>query len=636
VARATPRARQVRLGATDVLVDRRPDGTVLVRAARPLRRYPTRLTERLEHWAAHAPARTFLAQRDAYGAWRSLSYGDALARVRRLAQALLDRGLSAERPVAILSGNGIEHALLALAAMYAGVPYTPVAPEYSLLARDHATLRYVLELIRPGLVFAAEGTPYERALRNVLPALMPRGVEVVVASSAPRWVASTPFAALEAASDSPAVDAAHARVGPDTVAKVLFTAGSTGQPKGVVTTQRMLCSNQEMLRAVLAFLAEEPPVLCDWLPWSHTYGGSHNFGIALYNGGTLYVDEGKPTPAGIETTVRNLADVATTAYFNVPRGFELLVPWLRADEALRERFFSRLRIMFYAAAGLGQPVWDELQALAADACGRRVPMVTGLGATESAPFALCTGRLPARAGMVGLPAPGVEVKLVPAGGRYEVRLRGPNVTPGYWRQDALTGAAFDEEGFCRLGDAVRWVDPDDPRRGLAFEGRLDDDFKLSTGTWVSVGPLRARLLARLGALAQDVVVAGRDRHAPAALIFPSVEACRRLCPPEAAALPVRALLARAEVRAAFRQALEECARGVAGSSRRVVRALLLDEPPSIDGGELTSKRSVSQDAVLRRRAALVEELYAAEPSPRVVVIEERSEEHLLAPAGAAT
>jgi feruloyl-CoA synthase len=419
---------------------------------------------------------------------------------------------------------------------------------------------------------------------------------------------TTPFAALESRPATAAVDAAHAAVGPDTVAKVLFTSGSTGRPKGVITTQRMLCANQEMLRTVLQFLAEAPPVLCDWLPWNHVFGGSHNFGIALYNGGTLYVDEGKPMPGAFDATVRNLRDVESTAYFNVPRGYEMLVPELRADPVLRERFFRRVEILFYAAAGLGQRFWDELQELAVEACGERVRMVTGLGATESAPFALCVASDDARAGMVGLPVPGVDLKLVSVGDKLEARLRGPSITPGFWRDPVRTRAAFDEEGFYRLGDALVWVDPDDPSKGFAFDGRLDEDFKLSTGTWVSVGPLRARLLAALAPYAQDVVIAGHDRDEVTTLIFPNRATCDALRSDD-----LRAILA---------GRLGDVCAEATGSSTRVPRALMLDQPPSIDAAEVTDKGSINQRAVLRHRAALVEELYALPTPARVIVAHE--------------
>jgi feruloyl-CoA synthase len=608
VATEAPRVRPARLGPLDAVVDRRADGTVYVRSPHALGPYAAKMTERLEHWAAHAPDRIFLAERDAGGEWRGVSYADALARVRRIAQALLDRGLSVERPIAILSGNSIEHALLALAAMYVGVPYAPIAPAYSLIAREYGTLRYLVESLRPGLVYAADGGAFANALR----AIAREGVEIATNDGTARTLEFTAFAELESSPPTAAVDAAHAAVGPDTVAKVLFTSGSTGRPKGVITTQRMLCANQEQLRSVLAFLAEEPPVLCDWLPWNHVFGGSHNFGIVLYNGGTMYIDEGKPMPAAFDVTVRNLREVESTVYFNVPRGYEMLVPHLRAEPELRARFFRRVEVLFYAAAGLGQRFWDELQQLAVEACGERVRMVTGLGATESAPFALCIASDDARAGMVGLPVPGVELKLVPVGDKLEARLRGPNITPGFWHDPRRTHAAFDEEGYYRLGDALVWVDPADSSKGLAFDGRLDEDFKLSTGTWVSVGPLRARLLASLAPYAQDVVIAGHDRDEVTALIFPNRATCDALRIDD-----LRAILA---------GCLGEVCAGATGSSTRVPRALMLDEPASIDAGEVTDKGSINQRAVLRHRAALVADLYAL-PAPAHVIIAHEGQIH---------
>jgi feruloyl-CoA synthase len=591
-------------------------GVLYLQSPVRLGRYPAKITERLEYWAEHAADRPFFAQRDATGAWRHVSYAQALSRVRSLAQALIDRGLSPDRPVVILSGNSIEHALLALAAMYTGVLYAPIAPAYSLQARQYGTLERVFESLRPGLVFAAEGAAYERALESVLP----RGVELVVSASSPGGLAATPFAELEDLSATPAVDDAHARVGPDTVAKVLFTSGSTGRPKGVINTQRMLCSNQEMILSVMAFLGDEPPVLCDWLPWNHTAGGNHNFGLVLYNGGTFYIDEGRPLPGLIETTVRNLREIAATAHFTVPRTYEALMPYLRSDAELRECFFRRLKIFFYAAAALGQRFFDDLRDLAVQACGEELLWVTGLGATETAPFALCTGANGAEAGVIGWPAPGLDLKLVPAGAKLDARVRGPNVTPGYWADDELTRAAFDEEGFYRLGDAMRPVDPADPTKGLVFDGRLAEDFKLSTATWVSVGPLRARILARASGYAQDVVLAGPGRAFVGALVFPNLTACRGLAPDLPQDCPVPILVGDARVREQFRHVFEELARESTGSSTFVRRAILLDTPPSIDARELTDKGSLNQKAVLEHRAALVEELYAAAPSPRVIVV----------------
>jgi feruloyl-CoA synthase len=543
-----------------------------------------------------------------------VSYAEALRRVRALAQGILDRRLSPDRPILILSGNGVDHALLALAAMYTGVLYAPIAPAYSLQARDFSTLRQIFERMQPGLVFAAEGASYERALQDA----MPPGVELVVSSSRPGALPATAFSDLARTEPTPAVDEAHAQVTGDTVAKVLFTSGSTGRPKGVINTQRMLCSNQEMLRSIFLFLADAPPVLCDWLPWNHTAGGNHNFGIVLYNGGTLYIDEGKPTPSQFGATVRNLREIACTAHFTVPRFYEMIMPHLRSDPVLRETFFRELQLIFYAAAGLGQKFWDELRDISIEACGEELLIMAGLGATETAPFAICTGSDGAFAGMIGLPVPGMELKLAPFGEKLEARVRGPNVTPGYFKDDALTRAAFDDEGYYKLGDAMRFVDPLDPKKGLIFDGRLAEDFKLSTGTWVSVGPLRSKILAEAAGLVQDVVIAAPDRDYATALIFPNLHACRHLAGEGADTLPVRDVLSHPRVRARFQEVVTSLAAKSTGSSTFVARAAIMEEPPSIDAREMTDKGSLNQKAVLQHRAALVEELYANTPPPHVI------------------
>jgi feruloyl-CoA synthase len=381
----------------------------------------------------------------------------------------------------------------------------------------------------------------------------------------------------------------------------------------------MLCVNQEMLRSLLLFLADEPPIICDWSPWNHTAGGNHNFGLVLYNGGTLYIDDGRPVPGDFEATVRNLREVACTAHFAVPRLYELLMPYLRRDPVLRETFFRRVKLLFYAAAGLGQRFWDELRDVAIDACGEEILIMSGYGSTETAPFALGTGATGAFAGSIGLPAPGVELKLVPIGATMEGRVRGPNVTPGFWRDEPMTEAAFDEEGFYKLGDAMRFADRDDPRRGLVFDGRLAEDFKLSTGTWVRVGPLRSRILAAAAGAAQDVVIAGHDRPYPTALIVPNVVLCRELAGAHVS-LPPAELVAHPQVVDAIRRALDELACESTGSSTFVARALLLEEPPSLAALEITVKGSLNQRVILSRRAVLVDELYAEPPSPRAIVV----------------
>ncbi len=611
--------RAVALGATDATFTERPDGSLLVRPTAPLAPYPDRLTDRLVHWATVAPDRRFLAQRDAGGDWRALTYAETLARVRAIGAALLTRGLSAERPIAILSGNDIEHALLALAAMHVGIPYAPISPAYSLISQDFSKLRHCLALLTPGLVFAADIGRYGRAIA----AAVAPDAEVVTTSGQPEGRRALPFAELTATPGG-AVDGAVAAVTPDSVAKILFTSGSTGTPKGVINPQRMLCSNQAMIGASMRFLAEEPPVMVDWLPWNHTFGGNHNVGIALYNGGTLYIDDGKPTPAGMAETVRNLREIAPTVYFNVPKGWEELVVWLRREPALAERFFSRVKLLFYAGAGLAPHVWSELEELAMAACGERIVMLTGLGSTETGPFALCTRADCTASGIVGLPVPGVELKLAPVDGKLEARVISPAVTPGYWRQPELTAQAFDDEGFYRFGDALRFVDPADRGKGFFFDGRINEDFKLTTGTWVSAGPLRARLVAELAPYVRDAVIAGRDRDYVAVLLFADADACRGLCPDLGPAADALQVLRDPRVHRHLRQMLAALADAGTGSSNRVLRALVLEEPPSIDAGEATDKGSINQRAVLDRRQALVEVLYQDPPPPAVIAIERLS------------
>ena len=559
-----PPLRPVRLGPASVTVERRGDGAILMRSPEPLPPYPETLTERLAHWAKTAPERIFLAQRDPAGGWRTLSYAATFAAVRAIAAALLERDLSPDRPVAILSGNDIEHALLGLAAMHVGIPYAPISVPYSLMSQDFKKLTAIIDILTPGLVFAANGAAFARAIAAAVPA----SVEVVVTTSPPPGRRATHFAELLEARPTAAVDAAHAAVGPDTVAKILFTSGSTGQPKGVINTQRMMCSNQAMVGAALVFVGEEPPVIVDWLPWNHTFGSNHNFNLVLHNGGSLYIDEGKPMPGAIEATVRNLRDVAPTVYFNVPKGYEMLLPHLAADRPLREKFFSRLKVLFYAGASLSQHVLDALQALAIETTGERIIFLSSLGSTETAPLAIACSWDTERVGNIGLPAPGVELKLVPREGKLEARLKGPNITPGYWRAPALTADAFDEEGFYKIGDAFKFADPAEPAKGLLFDGRLAEDFKLATGTWVSVGPLRAAFIAHCAPLARDVVFAGADRDEIAALVFPDLDACRKLAPD----LACRCSRRNRARRRAYRCRVRAAPRGAGGAAPRHVRA----------------------------------------------------------------
>ena len=554
--------RSVRLAAPAVIAERRA-GNWYLRSPHPLSSYPRTMAERLDHWASVTPDRLFLAQRGPDGEWRRITYAQTRARARRVAAALLGRGLSVERPLAVLSGNGIEHAVLELAAMYIGVPYAPVSPAYSLVSSDFAQLRRVMQLITPGLVFAF-GNQYRRAIEAAC-----TGLEVI--DTLPE---------REAGAE---VDAAHARVGPDTIAKFLFTSGSTGAPKAVINTQRMWCANQEMVRQTLAWVQDEPPLMVDWAPWHHTAGGNKDFGMVLYNGGTMYIDEGKPLPGAIEATVRNLREVAPNWYFTVPKGYEMLLPYLKSDAALRENFFRNLKSLWFAGAGVAQHVFEEYKRLSRETCGEEILFLTGLGSTETAPYAMSRTWDSDDASNMGVPPPGGEVKLVPMQDKYEARVKGPHITPGYWRQPELTAAAFDEEGYYRLGDSFVF---ESPEKGLLFRGRISEDFKLATGTWVHVGPLRARIIEHFAPLVRDVVIAGENRAEIGALLFLSATQDRE------------------ELRRRL-GSLEST-----GSSSRVARAMVLDEPPSLDAGEMTDKGSINQRTVLRRRAALVEELYA--------------------------
>lgn len=604
----------VRLGPCEVEMSKRPDGSFIVRSPHALGAFPRTITDRLDHWAREAPDRVFLAQRDGAGKWGTITYAGARALARSIGQALLDRKLSVDRPVAILSGNGLEHALIALGAMYVGVPYAAISPAYSLISSDYGKLRYITELITPGLVFAINGAQFGKAID----AVVPKDIETVVVDAP---LSSRPCKVLSELWSTPvtdAVDRANGLVGADTIAKFLFTSGSTGNPKGVVNTQRMMCSNQLMMQVQFPSLMDPPPVLVDWLPWSHTFGGNHNFNLVLMNGGSLYIDDGKPLPGAIETTVRNLKEVAPTVYYNVPKGFEMLLPYLKADKDLARNFFSKVQFLFYAGAALPLHIWKELEDLSEGACGHRVRMITSLGSTETAPSALSVSEKASAPGVIGIPNVGVEMKLVPNAGKLEARLRGPLITPGYWRQPELTAKAFDEEGYYLLGDAFKFQDPGDPEKGFQFDGRVAEDFKLATGTWVSVGPMRARFIAHFAPFVRDVVIAGHDRDDVAALVIPDVDACRALCPGLDKGASAEAVLSSHEVMARFAALLPEFNRNAGGSSFRVERMILMWELPSIDKGEVTDKGSINQRAVLEQRAALVADLYSDKPSARVV------------------
>ena len=606
--------RAIALGPYEGDITQRDDGSWLIRAREPLDTFDRAYTEMLARWAQATPDRCFLAKRVGGGDWTRLSYSAALAAARAIGQALLDRGLGPDRPVMILSGNDLEHALLGLGAMHVGIPFMPVSPAYSLLAPDAARVKHAVDLLTPGLVFAAEAGPFTRAIEAAVPA----GTELLFTHGAIDGRPCTSFAQLLATIPTPAVDAAHAAITDDTIAKFLFTSGSTKLPKAVINTHRMLCCNPVMNRQAYPFVRDEPPILVDWLPWHHTAGGSADFGLVLCHGGTMYIDDGRPTPEGMAETVRNLREVAPTMYYTVPKGLEMLAQAMKGDAALRECFFSRLKLIFPAGAAMPPPLKRTIEEMAVRTCGHRIPMTMGLGMTETGPFAI-TAHLPDwQPGLIGLPAAGMEVKLAPVGDKLEVRYRGPNITPGYWRQPELTAETRDDEGFFCSGDGARFIDESQPERGLRFDGRIAEDFKLATSTWVNVGALRHTVISAGSPYVHDIVLTGHDRMTLGMLVF-LLPAAAQLSSRLPAHASVAEMAADPEVRAWLQVLMDKLAHAATGSSNRIERALILAEPASLGTGEMTDKGSINQRAVLKRRAELVERLYAERPDPEVLV-----------------
>lgn len=585
------------------------DGVIYVEQEMELPPYPDRITDVLLEQAEKSPERTLFAERGEDGAWRRLSYAQAVDGMRRLGQHMIDHGLSADAPLAILSGNSLDHALLGLAAVHVGIPYAAISPAYSLVSTDFARLRDVFAAIRPGMVYASDAESFMPAIEAVAEASTHR----LFSKHAP--MGRQDFSHALATEPGEAVDRAHGAVKPETVAKFLFTSGSTGTPKAVINTNRMICANQIMVREVYAFFKEEPPILLDWAPWHHTAGGNKLFYMGMFNGGTLYIDDGRPTPHDILKTVRNLKDVSPNWYFNVPKGFEMLIPQLESDAQLRASFFRELKILWYAGASMAQHTWDALERLAVEETGTRVVIGTGLGATETAPATLMCTWPQDKAGNVGLPCPGITLKLVPLDGKYDARVKGPNITPGYWNAPELTAEAFDEEGYYRFGDALKFAEPGKAEAGFMFDGRTAENFKLDTGTWVATGALRTALVDHFGDLVRDAVIAGADRPFLTALVFPNVEMLKSLTVGDG---DVAAMCADPVIRERFRALLADMARRATGSSTQIRRILLVAEPPSMDAGEQTDKGSLNQRAILARRPRLVEELYAG--SERVIEI----------------
>lgn len=595
----------------------REDGTQWLRSGIPFdENYARCVGDWLEHWAKLTPDQLFLAQRDASGEWQKLSYSQVRERVIALATWLLKQNLSAERPVVILSDNSLEHAILMLAAMHIGVPSCAISQGYSLLSQDHAKLKENIKIMNPGVIYADPLDHFVPALNHI--AELHEGVVLAGGNSAVLPEAAIRFADVLAETDEAAVMAAFEQVTPDTIAKFLFTSGSTGVPKAVINTQRMLCSNQQAKAQAWPFLTTEKPILVDWLPWSHTFGSNHNFNMVLSHGGSLYLDEGKPVPGLLTKTVKNLREISPTVYFSVPRAYDMLIPLLREDLALRENFFRKLRYIFYAGAALPQHLWTAMQELAATIPNCQTMLVSSWGSTETAPMATDCHFQAERSGVIGIPVPGTILKLVPNAGKLEVRVKGPNVFPGYWKNPEATAKAFDADGFYRIGDAMKFVDPSRPELGLLFDGRVSEDFKLLTGTWVHVGAIRVAGIDALKPVAQDIVVTGHDRNTVGFLVFPNLPECRRLCPDLPADAAVEEVLAHPAVRTCVAQGLRTMRANGSGSSMFASNALLMAEPPSAEAGEITDKGYLNQRLVLNRRAHLVNALYAEQPDQTVI------------------
>jgi len=616
-----PPFRKISYLSNDLEVERRPNGEMILRLAHPLGDYDRNMLVPLHKWAAERPDVPWLAQRGGDRNWRKITYGAGLGYVNAIAASLLARGLTEQDPVMVLSGNSIEHALIMYGAIAAGVPVSSISQAYSLMSNDHAKLVYVFDLIKPKILFVQNGRFFEAAISK----LNLDGVEVVYVTDPPSAIPATDFHELLKTPVGPEVEAAYQRLGPDSVCKYLFTSGSTGMPKAVINTHRMLCANAAMSRSLVLdhdkwFAEDGPPVAVDWLPWSHTFGGNANLHGLLAAGGSLYIDDGRPLPGLFDETIANLREISPTTYLNVPVAYSMLLSAMEKDEAMAKTFFKKLRFCAYGGAALSQDLWERFQVLAVKTTGERVIFTTGWGSTETAPTATSVFRESERVGMIGLPLPGVELKLVPSGPTYEVRVRGPLVTPGYFKEPKKTAESFDEEGFYRIGDAAKFEDPAHPELGLVFDGRVAEDFKLDTGTWVQAGRLRVDVVTAAAPAIQDAVVCGHDRKYVAVLAWPNYVGLPKIVTDEAALGSLETMLNANQLVEHVRQGLRSHNRANPGSSTAVRRVLFMAEPASLDGGEMTDKGYINQKAALTRRAHLVEKLYADPPGNDVIVI----------------
>lgn len=575
-----------------------PDGGFVLSSPEPLGEVTRCVGDWLEHWAQTTPNALFLAERDAEGEWVKLTYAQVREKIGAIAQGLLDLGLAENAPVVCLSDNSLEQALLMFATMHIGRPFTAITSAYSRLAKEYSKIAGILHDLQPGVIYAADGAVYGPAIRAAGPSC-----PIVLSHNAYSVATARAFAELTRAKETPAVMEAFARITPQTHAKYLLTSGSTGKPKVVVNTHRMLCANQQQIRQTWTFLREEKPVIVSWLPWSHTFGTNHNLNMALCNGGSFYIDEGRPVPGLMEKSVRNLREVQPNLYFNVPKGFDALIGFLEEDETFARDFFGRLRGVFYAAAALPQATWDRLERSAKSVLGESVWFTAAWGATETSPLITNVHWRLDGPGCIGLPAPGTSIKFLPNNGKLEMRVKGPQVFSEYLRNPEQTAKAFDAEGYYLIGDAGLLVDDARPEKGIQFNGRVAEDFKLTTGTWVSVGTLRVKAVTALAPWAQDVVVTGHDADEVGLLVFPT---------------PAARELGAEQLALHICEGLRKLNSAGGGSSQTVNRALVLHEPPSMDAGEITDKGYINQGAVLKRRAEQVKLLHT-KPRPDGVI-----------------